>query len=290
MKTFLSLAAIVLLISSCQKELVDPTGTSSGSGGSGSGGGSSNGELLVKGVSVTGTDTTIITLAWDSNKRLTQYTTSGKTNGTATNTRINITRETNGNIKKMISLPAGSSGYLDSVVTYVSYQSGSSKINYIKDINYTSVLGNYSDSVLITYNAAGKISVKETYLENFITGVFEKSLKSNYTYDAQGNLLTNVTSNATNGVYTPATTITNTYDSHLSPANIGDDAFVITALGEEAVSVNNIIKKVQTGSGFNLTITMSQQQFNSLNRSTSGVISVTPVPPGYTLNYTYFYQ
>ncbi len=226
----------------------------------GGGGGTSNGNLLVKALSITGTDTTTINLKWDGNKRLVQYQSSGKTNGIATDSKTNIIRENNGNIKKMINSPIGASGYIDSIVSFVYYHPGTSKITYIKDIIYT-LAGSFSDSVLITYNSIGKISVKEIYFENFITGVMEKLSKSNYTYDAQGNLITNTLSTpGATGNYILAVTISNSYDSHLAPASFGDDAFIVRGLSEESVSINHIIKKVQTGSGTDFTITMSQFQ------------------------------
>lgn len=291
MKLFISLTIIIFFISSCQKEFLDPNAPTTGSG-SGSGGGSStNGDLLIKGVSITGSDTNTINLKWDSNKKLIQYLSSGRTNGVAVNSRIDITRESNGNIKKVFTIPLGASGYIDSIITYVIYQAGTSKISFIKNINYTSILGSYSDSSLITYNSAGKISVKETYLQNFITGVYEKQSKNNYTYDAPGNLITSVVNTPdAGGNYTPVLTISNTYDSHLAAETLGDDAFVVTSLGEEATSVNNLTKKMQSGSGSNVTLTITQQQFNITNRPTSGLITATPIPPGYTLKYTYYYQ
>jgi hypothetical protein len=154
------------------------------------------------------------------------------------------------------------------------------------------LIGQFSDSIIITYNAAGKISSKETYFENFITGVMEKQSKYNYTYDAQGNLVTNVAliTDPTTGSYVPGFTITNSYDSHLAPASFGDDAFVVRGLSDESVSPNHLVKKIQTGSGIDVTLTMSQFQFNSFNRPTAEVIAFTPVPPGYTLTATYFYQ
>jgi len=294
MKRFISLFAIVLLISSCQKELVDPSGTPSGGGGNGgggNGGGTSNGNLLVKGVSITGTDTTTINLTWDSNKRLSQYISAGKTNGIVTNSKTDIIRESNGNIKKMINSPMGGGGYVDSIVAYVFYQPGTSKIAYIKDINYLPGFP-FSDSIIISYNGSGKISSKETFIENIFLGGWTKQSKSTYTYDAQGNLLTNVTVTADplTGAYTPAFTITNTYDTHLAPASFGDDAFIVKGISEESVSPKHLVKKVQTGSGIDVTIAMSQFQFNSYDRPVSETFSFTPVPPGYTLMVSYFYQ
>lgn len=284
MKQFISLAIIILLITSCQKEYVDITAPPPG-------GGTTNGNLLVKALSITGTDTTTVSLKWDSNKRLTQYISAGKTNGIVTDAKTDIIRESNGNITKMINSPMGGGGYIDSTVSYVYYQPGTSKITYVKNINYTAFV-NFGDSTIITYNAAGKISGKEIFFENFITGGMEKQSKSTYTYDAQGNLVTNTTliADPVTGAYAPGFTITNSYDSHLAAAAFGDDAFIVRGISEESVSPNHLIKKVQTGSGIDMTLTMSQFQFNTFNRPTAEVITFTPIPPGYILTVSYFYQ
>ena len=290
MKHLIFLLIIALLLSSCQKELADPSGSPSGGGGNG-GGGTSNGDLLVRALSITGSDTTVVELTWDNNKRLIQYVSKGKTNGIVTDSKTDIIRGSNGNITKMINRPMGGGASFDSTISYVYYQPGTSKVAYVKNTNYA-VGFSFSDSVLITYNTAGKIAVKETYFENFITGTMNRQSKSSYTYDAQGNLLTNTTliADPLTGVYSPGITITNSYDAHLAPASFGDDAFIVRGLSEESVSHNHLIKKVQTGSGTDITLTMSQFQFNSSDRPTAEVIAFTPVPPGYTLTVTYFYQ
>jgi hypothetical protein len=288
MKIFISLVIITLLIASCQKDLFDPSGTPTGGGGNG---GTSNGDLLVKALSITGTDTTTINLTWDSNKRLSQYLSSGKTNGIVTNSKTDIIRESNGNIKKMINSPMGGTSYVDSIVAFVYYVPGTSKIAYVKDVNYIPGFP-FSDSIIISYNSTGKISSKETFIENIFAGGWMKQSKSTYTYDAQGNLITNstVTADPLTGVYGPAFTITNSYDSHLAAASFGDEAFIVKGISEESVSAKHLIKKVQTGSGTDNTITMSEFQFNTYDRPTSETITFAMGSSGYTLKASYFYQ
>ena len=64
---------LALLITSCQKQLVDPAGNLTG--------GSSSGNLLTKVVSITATDTNTVLFRWNCNNRLVQYLSLGKTNG-----------------------------------------------------------------------------------------------------------------------------------------------------------------------------------------------------------------
>lgn len=274
---------LIIIISSCQKEFIDEITTPGG-------GGSANGNLLVKGVSINGTDTTTINLKWDASQHLIRYSSSGKTNGVSTDSRTDLVRETNGNIKKLISIPPGAAGYIDSIISYPYYQPGTNKLLYVKETQYT-FIGGIQDSVIFSYNSAGKISSKEIYGENFLTGVLQKQSKSTFTYDAAGNLVTMIYSIADAlGNYSMSVTATYTYDSHKAPATLSEEAFLVTGIGEETVSVNNITKKVQQGSGTDITYDFSQQVFNSSDRTTSGIITITPVPPGYTVSYTYYYQ
>jgi hypothetical protein len=296
-----------LFIISCQKEIDWGTpaggsgsgGTGSGGSGSGGSGSGSNGDLLVRAVAVTAgtTDTNIVTLTWNSNKQLTQYKSTGKTNGLDASAEYDITRLSNGQIQKIFSIPfayLGASG-IDSIVAYVYYQTGTNKFQYALRTTYTSFL-NTSDSVVFTYNSAGKIITKTTYQESLLTGTMAMSAKESYTYDANGNV-TGVTADSVDpitGVLVPAGSTTMTYNSHKSPVTMGDEAFLI--LAPENSSVNFYSTKVQSGTagggGVSGTITgtLSNTVFNSYDRPTKGTITTTPMPPGYVLNYTYYYQ
>ncbi|MCE3281782.1 MAG: hypothetical protein K0Q66_519, partial [Chitinophagaceae bacterium] len=193
-----------VLIISCQKS-VDwaSTPTTGGGGGTGSGttGGGSNGNLLVKAMAITAgtTDTNMVYVTWDANQRLTQYKSTGKTNGMDVSAQYDITRLPGGNIQKIFSkpfaaLPGGGAG-VDSVVHLVFYQAGTTKLQYVRSTTYTSTF-NLVDSVAFTYNADGRISMKKTYRESLVSGTIELHTQETYTYDANGNLLTTNTSMA----------------------------------------------------------------------------------------------
>jgi hypothetical protein len=294
-------------IISCQKEIDwgTPASGGTGSGGTGSGGtggsgSGSNGDLLVKAVAITAgtTDTNTLNLTWNAAKQLTQYKSAGRTNGFDATAQYDIIRLSNGNIQKIFSKPFGffpGMGGVDSVVTYVYYQTGSNKVQYALSKTYTSFL-NTNDSIVFSYNSGGKIITKTTYQESLITGTMAMSAKESYTYDANGNVTT-VTADTVDpitGVLIPGGSTTMTYNTHKSPLTMGDEAFLI--LAPENSSVNSYSTKVQSGTagggGVSGTITgtLSNTIYNSYDRPTKGTITTTPMPPGYVTNYTYYYQ
>lgn len=305
----LCIGLLAITIVSCQKEIdwsVNPsTGTGTGGGGTGGTGGgtsgNSNGDLLVKAVAVTAgtTDTNFIYLTWDANKRLTQYKSTGKTNGFDANAQYDIVRLPNGDIKKIYSKPfapfPGMPVSIDSMVTDVYYQPGTSKFHYAVTTTYTSFL-NSKDSIVFAYNTSGKVSTKTTYRESILTGTMDISTKETYTYDANGNVTTVSAQMADllTGTMSNAGSTVMTYNTHKSPWTIGDEAFII--LSPENTAVNYADKKVQSGAAGGgsvsgtVTGTLTNTQYNSFDRPTKGTITTTPMPPGYVINYSYYYQ
>jgi hypothetical protein len=300
-----SIFFIFILAASCQKGVewasTPSTGGTGGSGGGGTTGGGSNGNLLVKAMAITAgtTDTNMIYVTWDANQRLTQYKSTGKTNGIDASAQYDITRLPGGNIQKIFSKPfatlPGGGGAVDSVVHLPFYQAGTSKLQYVKTTTYTSTF-NLVDSIVFTYNTAGMISMKKTYRESLVSGMIELQAQETYTYDTNGNLLTTNTSMADpfTGVLSPIGNTTMTYNTHKGPSKLGEEAYII--LSPENASPNYINTKIQTGTsgggGVTGTITasLSNTQYNSFDRPTKGTISTSPVPPGYVLLYTYYYQ
>jgi hypothetical protein len=302
----LTFFAVLFTFVSCQKEISWDLGTTGGggTGGGGTGGGGtggSNGDLFVKGIAVTAgtTDTNIITLSWDANKKLIQYKSTGKTNGFDVSGLYNITRAADSRIIKIYAEPfalfAGMPVTIDSTVYYVNYVGATSKLKHVIATTYTTVL-NFNDSIVYTYNANNKISTKDTYRENIVTGNLDLQAKETYTYDASGNVLTtnNSIADPVTGVLAPAGTTTMTYTADKPPVTMGEEAYII--LAPENTSVNNYTTKIQSGNSGGgsvtgtITGTVTVQQKNSFGRPTKGSISTIPVPPGYVINFTYYYQ
>lgn len=294
---------------SCQKEISLDLGPNTGGGGTGGGGtggggstGGSNGDLLAKAVAITAgtTDTNIVTLTWNANKKLVQYKSTGKTNGFDVSGLYNITRASDDRIIKIYAEPfalfPGMPMTIDSTVYYVNYVGTSTKLKYVIATTYTAAI-NMNDSIVYTYNASNKVITKDTYRENILTGTMDIQAKETYAYDANGNLLsaTNSIADPISGVLAPAGTTTMTYNTSAKPpAVLGEESYII--LAPENISVNRLTKKVQSGNAGGgsisgtMTATASVTQSNSFGRPTTGSISTTPVPPGYVLNYTYYYQ
>lgn len=300
------IVVVTFALFSCQKEIdwtLPPASGGGNPGGGNPGGGNTgtNGDLLVKAVAITGgtADTNVVTFTWDASKRLTQYKSTGKTNGFDVSGLYNIQRASDGRIEKIFAEPfalfPGMPVSIDSTIYYVNYQGTTNKLKYVMATTYMSGT-TFSDSIVYTYSGTGKVDKKETYRESFVSGTMELSSRETYTYDGLGNLLTatNSTADPITGVLAPAGTTTMTFGAGKAPAVMGEECFII--LSPENGSPNIVTKKVQSGNagGGNvtgtITATATVTTTNSFGRPTKGSILVTPVPPGYTLNYTYYYQ
>ncbi|MBS1655846.1 MAG: hypothetical protein JSU05_13425 [Bacteroidetes bacterium] len=296
-RNILSLILISAILFSCTKEVSFETGSNGSSGGSGgsggtggSGGGNTNGDLLIKALQITPAtnDTDVITFGYDTNKRLTSYNATGKVNGTAIDIHYTITRLSDGKISKILSMSSTMlAAGVDSAVYYPFYVSGSSKLDYVLDTQYTS-FGDLADSTIYTYNSSGQVVSKETIID--FAGITMPSAKEEYTYDGSGNVtLTKIYTTDGAGGFTQVSTKTNTFNSHKSGRTFGDESYIV--LGTDNVSANDITgSAVNATTGTSYTSAMSQQTYNSFDRPISASATVTPQPPGYNLKLLYYYQ
>jgi len=278
---------------SCQKEIEDTLGNPNGNNGNGSGtSGSSNGDLLVKAwqISPATNDTNIITAQWDASKRLTQYLSQGKVQGIAMTISHVISRDGSGKITKVVSKTVMPTASTDSTVYWPTYVAGTSKLDYVKATVYGGIFGDIHDSAVYVYNSAGLLTQREIFSDLF--GTLEPTIKSVYTYDSNGNLLTTTQYDADifTGAYSQSALTTNTFGTHKSSVVLGEEALI--SLEPANMSKNELIKSVTNAvqSGSTYTTTMSEQQYNSFDRPTKGTMNVLPQPPGYTNKLIYFYQ
>lgn len=276
------LAAFVvcsLLFASCQKEIDWDNADGGGSG--------SNGDQLVKALQVTPAtnDTNTILLGWDANKRLISYKTAGKVNGTATDISYVINRLSDGKVNTIISKSSLMAGFLDSI-KYDFHYNGA-QLAYVIDTQFT-VVGAIRDSIAFKY-AGGKIYSKHSFTD--FLGMSESS-KNTYTYDANGNLtIDSLYSPDGSGGYDVDGVTKYTYNTHKN-AVVAGEAESMTVLGASNVSPNYITKMEvsSAGAGTSYTTTVSGITYNSFDRPVLSTLSVTPVPPGYTMKVTFFYQ
>ncbi len=271
-------AAILLFFASCQKEI------DWGSGNNGN-----DGDLLVKVLQITTAtnDTNTITLTWDAANKLAEYKTTGKVNGIATDILCRITRASDGKVNTIIFKSSLTAGFIDSVV-YRYYYSGT-QVDYVIDTQYT-LIGTLRDSIDFGYNADARIAVKDIYLDVF--GFLTHTTRETYTYDVNGNLLTDsVFTPDGSGGFDLATVTSQTYSTHKNSVVLGEESYVV--IGASNVSPNfpdTQNTDASPSGGTSYTGAFSQTQYNSFDRPVQSSLALNPKPPGYDMKLLFFYQ
>lgn len=277
-------AAIVLVLISCQKEIDWNTG----------GGGNTTAQRLVMIKSKTGTDTTQTEYSYDAAGRLTREKMTGVSAGMSIDNDFLINRNSSGIITTTVQKsPTLVTAGIDSVVTTYHYNSSTSK--YTSSVFSMSIFGfGVSDSAVYTYDASGKITKDEHYLQT--TGLPIPlppvlSARNNYTYSADGKNLLSV---STDAAIPPATTLsqataqTYSMDTKVNPLIILNEAVLLSRPG--LYSANNPTKAALTN-----TVDPTQDftmdnvyKYNSNNKPDSIYSTRTP---GATVTATkYYYQ
>ncbi len=215
--SFIALATVVFV--SCQKEI---------DWGTGGGGG---GEKLVKIHSQTGTDSTVLTYAYDGNGRLIKETTVGIGAGQTLDMTFDIKRDGSGIItstiqKGAVLLAQG----LDSIVTRYHY----SNSKYTSRAFDLSIAGfSVTDSAIFTYDGSGRIITEEHWLASGLIPAF-MALKNQYTYSSNGQNLTvmdMLASTIPGSPLTPLATQTYTYDTKTDAMILKNEAIVLGRIG-----------------------------------------------------------
>ncbi|MBM3415782.1 MAG: hypothetical protein FJY20_04885 [Bacteroidetes bacterium] len=271
----------VLTFIACQKEIDWGTG----------GGGTT--EKLIRIKSQTGTDTTQIDYTYDASGRLVREKTTEVGAGINDNDLI-INRNSAGIITTTVQKAAALVLLgIDSVVTRYNYNTGTSK--------YTSAVFNLpvpgfpvTDSAVYTYDANGRITADEHYLQ--IGGLPIPLppilvLKNTYTYTADGKNLVTVAQDAATapgGPLSPATAQAFTFDSKINPLIILQEAILLGRTG--LFNANNATRTVLTN-----TIDPSQDftmdytyKYHTNNKPDSSY--GTRTPGGAITATKYFYQ
>ena len=273
MKKSLSAAIFGLLFASCQKELdwglhqdVD-------------------GDLLVKTLQITQetNDTNFITLQYDAEKRLIQYLSAGKVNGTATNISFKITRSADGKISRLVSKP-GTPG-VDSIVYFPAYDGD--RISFCLDSTYTPFL-DIKDSTVLTYNSFGFCTEIEQYTDLF--GTMEKMSKRSFVYDATGNPVSEkVFAPDGLGGFELMDDVMYTYNDKKPAVKLGDESLIVFPI--TALANNDMTREEHDFviAGERL-VTITGQQYNAFNRPRQHAMTVVLPAPGYNLKLIHSYQ
>lgn len=283
-KKILSALVIVFVFVSCQKEIDWST----------PGGPTTTAQRLVMIKSKTGADTTQTEYFYDAAGRIIREKITGVSAGMSLDNDLVIKRNSSGIITTTVQKAAALiSAGIDSVETRYNYNTTTSK--YTSAVFSLGIPGfSVLDSAVYTYDASGKITKDEHYLQ--ATGLPIPippvlTARNNYNYSADGKNLVSV---GTDAAIPPATTLspvtgqTYTMDTKVSPLIILNEAVLLTRPG--FFSANNATKTVVTN-----TIDPTQNftmdntyKYNSSNKPDSAYSTRTP--GGAVTATKYYYQ
>jgi hypothetical protein len=274
----LFVAAVSLLLFSCQKE-IDWGWDNSG-----------NGNLLVKTVSKTGSDSTVTQYSYDASNRLVKEKMVGIASGFNIGSELIIVRNASGIITQTIQkADALQQIGIDSLITRVNYDPSFSR--YRSSVTDMVLFGlTINDSTAYFYDTNVRINSEIRY-QSLQGSPFIPSLKTEYTYSPEGDItvLKQFSFDIATFSYNLLSTMNMTYDAGINPLKTNNnDAFVI--LRATYTSAHN---PLQTGftspqnpaGDFNLSTAYT---YNSSNRPTSSVSTRTP--GGAITNTTFYYQ
>ncbi|MFZ9386936.1 MAG: hypothetical protein ACO25B_03570 [Chitinophagaceae bacterium] len=276
-------AFAALFVVSCQKEIDW-----------GLGGGSASTRLVSIQSKSGPADSTRVDYSYDASGRLIREKTTGVAAGNSADNDLLIYRNTAGIITRTVQKSAALIQVgVDSLVTRYNYNSGTSR--YTSSIFSTTVMGfTIMDSAVYTYDANGRISKDEHYLQT--TGLPIPlppilALRNNYTYSANGAELKGISQEAPStpgGPLAPVSAQAFTYDMKVNPLVILQEAILLNRPGLfSAGNMTNTIvtNTISPANSFTLDNTYI---YNSQNKPDS---SYSTRNPGATITASkYFYQ
>lgn len=282
--SFAGLAIIMLCFYACKKEKsFDPNA-------GGSTGGGTAGTLLTKVVTQLGDDDSLgVFYGYDNQKRLISYRYDGVVDGDNFTGETQLIRNTQGIVQKVVVKSSDLSGLgVDSMIYAVHYNTSSlrytSKVLTFDDAGVT-----IKDSMAYSYNAAGKLSQSEEFLNDGVSAAYAKLSKTEYSYDAVGNVtrVKNYAYNESTGLYEAYDEDVYQYDTKVNPVMIGNEAFL---LGDPLfASPNNVTRDTYTDlqdASFNDVVT-SVYTYNSNNKPITATITYQSEGVPYPVVYTY---
>jgi YD repeat-containing protein len=269
MKNNLILSALALFLFSCQKEIEFDFGNG------GSGVGPRDG-VLIKAVSKTDADSIVVNYTYDGSKRLLSEKITGNSQGIDVGSDLRIIRNSAGIITGLVQKAnALQQSGIDSVITKVYYNQGASR--YSAKVFEISLFGfTVKDSSVLVYDGTSKIIREDMYQSDPLTGSYVLTLKSEYTFSANGNLESIKQYDLSSGTSNHVSTITYAYDSRVNPLRLNNEALVIG--NPVLLSANNVatgqFEDVITPAN-NITIT-NTYTYNSFNKPLSGITTQNP--------------
>lgn len=281
MRTSLPLVAATaaLLLFSCKKEKsFDPDGSNT-SGNTGSG-------LLERKVTKFGTDSITTFYEYDPQRRLILYQTGGVVSGTSTEVQLRFIRNAHGIIQKSILKTDFFASFgIDSIVRMVHYDA--SKARYSSMVAaYFDGFDDVQDSTVFSYNSAGKITGVE-YFYDYGTGIYQKDGKTEYTYDAAGNVTKEKNYAYNAGAYEAYEESMYEFDNKTNPIFLGNEGFVLGDI--LTFSPNNQTKKTYTDltDPSSNSVATSVYTYNTNNKPATGTHNDQNFPVPFTTIYYY---
>ena len=275
--SYLLLSFSTIILFSCQKEIESPTTTNSGSN-------NNNATKLVKIVQKSGADSSVVTFTYNTAGKLIGFTTKEKEAGNAFENNKIIVRNSQGIIQKIIRkgtvlIQNG----IDSIISNVHYDPTSQR--------YTSWALSYQlfgdiirDSVELLYNTAGKVLTALAY-EDIGVGTYKQNTRFDYTYTGN-NFKARKLSTLYSGTFSEDFTITEEFDSKISPLILGNEAFVLD-FAVSFYSANNTTKTTVTNPSDPTDIYTIAYTYNSANKPLTALYTLTPGNASFTYNYYY---
>lgn len=289
------LPALVVLLFSCQKELSFDTPTDTGTGGAGTG---TTGELLVKVVAVTGTETMTTLYTYDSQKRLETTTMDGTSAGMTIHDYTKLERDAAGRISRILQKTDQNGFSSDTAVNRIHYPN-TTALEYDYSVNTIGAAGfSTLDSAVYTY-AGGKVISALHYLSTPLLGTTPvQSSKYEFSYDGSGRVsvlkISATLSPTGGGSLTPIANETFTYGTsanYLWATNNSAQNLLITGFPN---TVNSLVNKIQvddlTDPSHSFTIT-SSYVMGADGKPTKATMTTTGgAQANQVTNYTFYYQ
>lgn len=295
-----------MLFSSCQKEIsldsTTTTGGGTGSGGNGTGNGNTSGDLLVKTVAVTGTETVTSIYTYDGSKRLSTQTESGVSGGMPVNSYKRFERDAAGRIVRVVQKLGDVGGVpSDTARTTYHYPNATTmEPDYsvaVISMGTNGLTMSTIDSSVYNYSG-GKLVSHNGYMSTSIMGMVVPVSESRweYTYNAAGHVSAMKTfTNTSSG-----DPLTETYNIAFTYGTLANNNYLSASAMQNFILYNMpntnapaVTKSVASSNAttppVNVTISTS---FTSTNgKITGGTANVVSTgQPAQNTTYTFYYQ
>jgi hypothetical protein len=282
MKQFFTSAALVLLFASCKKD----AGTETPGTGAGTNTGTTTGTRLARIGVKSGSDSSTISYAYNSNARVTEYKIVGTRNGQAVNETVSFVRNPWNIITQQVYKSNSLTPYgISQLVTDFIYDDVNSRYKYSVR-NVTIAGATRKDSVVYSYDATGRLSAQTTYVSD--GGAYGAFSKEEYSYSGN-NVVSRKTSSYVfqSNSWQETATKSYEYDNRTNPLMFTTDAIPMSSIADLATffSPNNVLKSI-TSAGSGSGIATFSYNYNDLNRP----VVADFTDGGINIKYSYYYE